>query len=125
MLKPLDHSAVLMKDVRETFAVIDNSIKSGAERIWLGSRIYGEVRKFGRDILEIETDQSLLRVGRVGTMYGVPIHVDRRVPPNALISGGPGLSIPPDYHVRGGSLCPGLLSDCTHPDCVIACVMES
>lgn len=49
-------------------------------RIYMNAVDYADIRKFGRDILDTETQQSLLRTGLMGTLWGAQIIVSRLVP---------------------------------------------
>ena len=51
-----------------------------AARIYMNPRDYADIRKFGRDILDPETQRELLRTGLMGTMYGCQIVTSRLVP---------------------------------------------
>ncbi len=51
-----------------------------AARIFMNARDYADIRKFGRDILDPETQRELLRTGLMGTMYGCQIITSRLVP---------------------------------------------
>lgn len=45
---------------------------------------YADVRKFGRDHLDIESDPDLLRTGRMCSLLGTPLYVRRDVPVGVL-----------------------------------------
>lgn len=49
-------------------------------RIYMNARDYGDIRKWGRDILDPESQQVLLRTGLMGTLWGAQIIVSRLVP---------------------------------------------
>lgn len=49
-------------------------------RLFMNAVDYADIRKFGRDILDVETQQSLLRTGLMGTLWGAQIIVSRLVP---------------------------------------------
>lgn len=51
-----------------------------AARIYMNPRDYADIRKFGRDILDPETQRELLRTGLMGTMWGCQIITSRLVP---------------------------------------------
>lgn len=53
-------------------------------RIYMNARDYADVRKFGRDILDIETQGLLLKTGLMGTIYGASIITSRLVPPGTV-----------------------------------------
>jgi len=49
-------------------------------RVFMNARDYADLRKFGRDILDIETQRDLLKTGLMGTIWGASIIVSRLVP---------------------------------------------
>ena len=49
-------------------------------RVFMNARDYADLRKFGRDILDIETQRDLLKTGLMGTLWGSQIIVSRLVP---------------------------------------------
>jgi hypothetical protein len=49
-------------------------------RVFMNARDYADLRKFGRDILDIETQRDLLKTGLMGTLWGAQIIVSRLVP---------------------------------------------
>jgi hypothetical protein len=49
-------------------------------RVYMNARDYADIRKFGRDILDPETQAGLLKTGLMGTMYGAQIVTSRLVP---------------------------------------------
>lgn len=49
-------------------------------RVYMNARDYADVRKFGRDILDIETQATLLKTGLMATLYGAQIVTSRLVP---------------------------------------------
>lgn len=49
-------------------------------RVYMNARDFADIRKFGRDILDIETQASLLKTGLMGVLYGAQIVVSRLVP---------------------------------------------
>lgn len=49
-------------------------------RVYMNARDYADLRKFGRDILDIESQATLLKTGLVATVYGAQIIVSRLVP---------------------------------------------
>lgn len=49
-------------------------------RVYMNARDYADIRKFGRDILDIETQAKLLKSGLMGVIYGAQIVVSRLVP---------------------------------------------
>lgn len=50
-------------------------------RIYMNARDYADVRKFGREILDIESQATLLKTGLMGTLWGAQLIVSRLVPP--------------------------------------------
>jgi hypothetical protein len=49
-------------------------------RVYMHARDFADIRKFGRDILDIETQATLLKTGLMGVLYGAQIVVSRLVP---------------------------------------------
>lgn len=49
-------------------------------RIYMNARDYADVRKFGRDILDIESQGTLLKTGMMATLWGAKIIISRLVP---------------------------------------------
>lgn len=49
-------------------------------RVYMNARDYADVRKFGREILDIETQRTLLNTGLMATLWGAQIIVSRLVP---------------------------------------------
>jgi hypothetical protein len=49
-------------------------------RVFMNARDYADVRKFGRDILDVATQGTLLKTGLMGTLWGAQIIVSRLVP---------------------------------------------
>lgn len=49
-------------------------------RVFMNAKDYADLRKFGRDILDIETQRDLLKTGLVGSLWGAQIIVSRLVP---------------------------------------------
>jgi len=49
-------------------------------RVFMNAKDYGDLRKFGRDILDIETQRDLLKTGLMATLWGAQIIVSRLVP---------------------------------------------
>lgn len=49
-------------------------------RVYMNARDYADVRKFGREILDIESQATLLKTGLMATMWGAQVIVSRLVP---------------------------------------------
>ena len=49
-------------------------------RVYMNARDYGDIRKFGREILDIEAQATLLKSGLMATLWGAQIIVSRLVP---------------------------------------------
>lgn len=49
-------------------------------RIYMNARDYADIRKFGRDILDIESQATLLKTGLQATLWGAQIITSRLVP---------------------------------------------
>lgn len=50
-------------------------------RIYMNATDYADIRKFGRDILDIESQATLLKTGLQATLWGAQIITSRLVPP--------------------------------------------
>lgn len=49
-------------------------------RVYMNARDYADLRKFGRDILDVESQQTLLNTGLQANLWGAQIIVSRLVP---------------------------------------------
>ena len=49
-------------------------------RVFMNARDYADIRKFGRDILDVESQQTLLKTGLQATLWGAQIITSRLVP---------------------------------------------
>ena len=49
-------------------------------RVYMNARDYADLRKFGRDILDIESQATLLKTGLMATLWGAQIITSRLVP---------------------------------------------
>jgi hypothetical protein len=49
-------------------------------RVYMNARDYADLRKFGRDILDIESQANLLKTGLMGTLWGATLITSRLVP---------------------------------------------
>jgi len=49
-------------------------------RVYMNARDYADIRKFGRDILDIESQRDLLKTGLQATLWGAQIITSRLVP---------------------------------------------
>jgi hypothetical protein len=58
--------------------------------IWLGANHISDLRKFGREVFEIESDASLLRQGVQGRVWGATVHVSRFIPVGSYVIIGEG-----------------------------------
>ena len=63
----------------DAFALIERHDLRVA-RVYMNARDYADVRKFSRDILDPESQQSLLRTGLQATLWGAQILTSRLVP---------------------------------------------
>lgn len=53
-------------------------------RVFMNARDYADLRKFGRDILDIESQRDLLKTGLMATLWGAQIITSRLVPPGTV-----------------------------------------
>ncbi|OHD24549.1 MAG: hypothetical protein A2Y38_08830 [Spirochaetes bacterium GWB1_59_5] len=63
----------------DAFALIERHDLRVA-RIYMNARDYADIRKFGRDILDIESQATLLKTGLQGVIYGAQVVTSRLVP---------------------------------------------
>jgi len=63
----------------DAFALIERHDLRVA-RVFMNARDYADLRKFGRDILDIESQATLLKTGLMATLWGAQIIVSRLVP---------------------------------------------
>lgn len=63
----------------DAFALIERHDLRVA-RIYMNARDYSDIRKFGRDILDIESQATLLKTGLQATLWGAQIITSRIVP---------------------------------------------
>lgn len=63
----------------DAFALIERHDLRVA-RVYMNARDYADVRKFGRDILDVETQAALLKTGVMATLWGAQIVTSRLVP---------------------------------------------
>lgn len=63
----------------DAFALIERHDLRVA-RIYMNARDYADIRKFGRDILDIESQAVLLKTGLQGVIYGANVVTSRLVP---------------------------------------------
>jgi hypothetical protein len=49
-------------------------------RVYMNARDYADLRRFGRDILDIETQATLLKTGLMATLWGAQVVTSRLVP---------------------------------------------
>ena len=66
-------------DLADAFASVERHDLRVA-RIFANALDYSDIRKWGRDVLDIETQASLLKTGLMGTVWGAQIIVSRKVP---------------------------------------------
>lgn len=63
----------------DAFALIERHDLRVA-RVYMNARDYADLRKFGRDILDIESQATLLKTGLMATLWGAQIITSRLVP---------------------------------------------
>jgi hypothetical protein len=66
-------------DLADAFARIERHDLRVA-RVFCNALDYSDIRKWGRDVLDIETQAVLLKTGLMATVWGAQIIVSRRVP---------------------------------------------
>lgn len=60
-------------------------------RITLGLALYADVRRFGRDVIDVCTEAALLKKGFMGSVFGVDVFVSRGVAPQHVEVHGTGV----------------------------------
>lgn len=63
----------------DAFALIERHDLRVA-RVYMNARDYADLRKFGRDILDIESQATLLKTGLMATLWGAQVITSRLVP---------------------------------------------
>lgn len=67
----------------DAFALIERHDLRVA-RVYMNARDYSDIRKFGRDILDIESQATLLKTGLQATLWGAQIITSRIVPAGTI-----------------------------------------
>ena len=70
-------------DMADAFSSIERHDLRVA-RIFANATDYTDIRKWGRDVLDIETQATLLKTGLMATLWGAQIIVTRRVPAGSM-----------------------------------------
>jgi len=70
-------------DLADAFASVEQWDLRVA-RVFANALDYSDIRKWGRDVLDIETQATLLKTGLMATVWGAQIIVSRRVPQGYL-----------------------------------------
>lgn len=70
-------------DLADAFASIERHDLRVA-RVFANALDYADIRKWGRDVLDIESQATLLKTGLMATVWGAQIIVSRRVPAGYL-----------------------------------------
>lgn len=65
-------------NLSDAFALIQEHDLS-VSRVFMNARDYNDIRKWGRDVLDIETQGTLLKTGLLATVWGAQIIVSRLV----------------------------------------------
>lgn len=63
-------------------AVEDHDLR--VARVFMSAKNFADLRKWGRDVLDIETQATLLKTGLLGTIWGAQVIVSRIVPKNKV-----------------------------------------
>jgi hypothetical protein len=66
-------------DLADAFAAVERHDLRVA-RVFANALDYSDIRKWGRDVLDIESQATLLKTGLMATVWGAQIIVSRRVP---------------------------------------------
>ena len=70
-------------NLADAFASIERNDLRVA-RVFCNALDYSDIRKWGRDVLDIETQATLLKTGLMATVWGAQIIVSRRVPAGVI-----------------------------------------
>jgi hypothetical protein len=70
-------------NLADAFASIERNDLRVA-RVFANALDYSDIRKWGRDVLDIETQATLLKTGLMATIWGAQIIVSRRVPAGVI-----------------------------------------
>jgi len=70
-------------NLADAFASIERNDLRVA-RVFCNALDYSDIRKWGRDVLDIETQATLLKTGLMATIWGAQIIVSRRVPAGVI-----------------------------------------
>ena len=54
------------------------------DRLCLNAKDYADIRKFGRDTLDIIVDQGVLKTGLVSHLFGIGIYISRQEIPGII-----------------------------------------
>lgn len=68
----------------DLYTTLCSLIDAGAKGIALNARDYGKVRRFGRNILDLESKAMFLKLGRMATLHGTTIFVNKYVDPGSF-----------------------------------------
>lgn len=63
-------------------AVEDHDLR--VARVFMSAKNFADLRKWGRDVLDIETQATLLKTGLLGTIWGAQVIVSRVVPKDKI-----------------------------------------
>ena len=66
-------------DLADAYARVERNDLRVA-RVFANALDYSDIRKWGRDVLDIESQAALLKTGLMGTIWGAQVIVSRRVP---------------------------------------------
>ena len=70
-------------DLADAFARVERNDLRVA-RVFANALDYSDIRKWGRDVLDIESQATLLKTGLMATIWGAQIIVSRRVPTGVI-----------------------------------------
>ncbi len=67
-------------NLADAFALVER-YDNRVSRVFVNALDYADIRKWGRDVLDIETQATLLKTGLMATVWGAQIIVTRQVDP--------------------------------------------
>jgi|WetSurMetagenome_2_1015567.scaffolds.fasta_scaffold15073_2 hypothetical protein len=92
------------------------------DRVYLNAKDYADIRKFGRDTLDIINDQRILKTGLFAHLFGIGIYVSRQETPGIIrVVDRIGKTLTHWNSIVDIDPCPGEISDCRI--CLVAQVM--
>ena len=77
-------SPISPNDLADLFAKVEEK-NLRVDTVLMNARRFSDVRKWGRDILDIATDRGFLARGLIGSIWGANIFITKKMPEDAVI----------------------------------------